>query len=194
MRWSIKIMSYLVFAAIATASAPEVAVSIFILVFLRRLTATVRLILVSSTIRICASGALNDSLYGLSPGRCSLRRVWKSPIGSSDTTFCGIDTVKIEPLPYSLSTSIVPPMRSTRLLVIASPKPVPSTVLLRSISRRSNLLKRTSLSSGLIPIPVSHTVITRIILLSSAFFERSLRLTEPLSVYLTALFKRLVKI
>lgn len=38
----------------------------------------------------------------------------------------GSRTVKQEPTPFSLSTSIVPPKRSTRCFVTASPRPVPS--------------------------------------------------------------------
>ena len=55
--------AYFLSYASANPSSPLIAVSIFTPVCLRRLWKTVRFISVSSTTRICASGALNDSLY-----------------------------------------------------------------------------------------------------------------------------------
>ena len=50
--------------------------------------------------------------------------------------------VKEEPFPYSLSTEIEPFISPRRLLVIASPRPLPSTVLFLSISSLLNFSKR----------------------------------------------------
>ena len=97
-------------------------------------------------------------------------------------------TIKVVPTPYSLSTSIVPSISSIREWVIASPSPLPSTVLFLSTSNLLNLSKRESISSGFMPIPVSFTLRTRRIP-----FSCSIPLSEsvilPSCVYFTALFK-----
>ena len=87
-----------------------------------------------------------------------------------------------------------PPIISSRRLMITSPSPVPSTVLLRSISSRSNLVKSLSISSFLIPIPVSETLTLSNKYPSSFLSPLTLNPTEPCSVYFTALTKRFVMI
>ena len=115
-------------------------------------------------------------------------------MGASFRIFWGNVTVNTDPMPYSLSTLIVPPIASSSLCVMTRPSPVPSTVLFRSISRRWNLVKSFSRSSSFIPIPVSLTdaVISSVSL--SCFSPRTAKVTYPFSVYLTALLRILVRI
>ena len=96
--------------------------------------------------------------------------------------------MNVEPLPYSLSTSTVPFINFNKFLVIDRPSPVPSTVLLRTKSTRSNLLNNLGKSSFLIPIPVSETLKVKFINKASLFPLTSI-VTLPSCVYLTALFK-----
>ena len=70
---------------------------------------------------------------------------------------CGMENQKSEPFPYSLSTPMVPPMASHRLLDIASPSPVPSTLRFLLLSTCWKLTKSLLRSSSLIPCPVSFT-------------------------------------
>ena len=95
----------------------------------------------------------------------------------------------MEPFPYSLSTLMEPPISPKRLLVIARPRPLPSMVLLVSISSRLNLSKRFSRSSSLIPIPVSVTSILSWMTPSKPSSPLTVSVTVPSLVYLTALFK-----
>ena len=57
-------------------------------------------------------------------------------MGNSSTTS------KRVPLPVALSTRMVPPIRSTMLLVMAMPRPVPCTLLVPDFSSRVKGSKR----------------------------------------------------
>ena len=197
-RWSIRITSYLTSAAIFTDCSPPVAVSTTIPVFLSSPSTTIRFILVSSTMSIRASGALNDSLYVCMLCMLFSNLSWKLPTGSLSVTCWGIVAVKVEPLPYVLFTLMLPPIISRRLRVIASPRPVPSTVLVCTRLTLWNLSNILSISSSLIPMPVSETeTISRIIPSSwplATSSELTLRRTLPSLVYLTAFVRRFVMI
>ena len=87
-------------------------------------------------------------------------------VSSSSSTvfsFCSSSvkpTMNSVPRPGAVETSMVPPMRSTMLLVMAMPRPVPwmpLTVLLRSRSKASNTR---AANSGVIPMPLSFTRIS----------------------------------
>ena len=143
------------------ASAPLPAVSICILVLFSRFCATVRFMRVSSTTKICASGARKDSLYASVSRMLVSSFSWKSLTGSKETTFWGRRIVNSDPSPYLLSTWMVPPIRSSRFFVMASPRPVPSIVFVCCVSTRWNFANSLSMSSGLMPIPVSDTEMIR---------------------------------
>ena len=87
---------------------------------------------------------------------------------------------------------MVPPMSLTSEPVMARPSPVPSMLAFRSSSTRVNTLKSFSLSSSLIPIPVSLTSILKSIPSSVMFSPVTLRPTRPFLVYLTAFVRTLV--
>ena len=83
-------------------------------------------------------------------------------------------------------------MMERSCLVIASPRPVPSMLLVFLRSRRSKGSKRRSISSGRMPMPVSVTQTLKRIesdILSSSFIMNS---TRPASVYFTAFVSRFV--
>ncbi len=74
----------------------------------------------------------------------------------SRSTSCSLmcssrSTVKVEPLPFSLSTVIFPPIRSSRFLVIAMPRPVPWILLVTLSSSRVKAWKIFCWYSGLMP-------------------------------------------
>ena len=75
----------------------------------------------------------------------------------SSAIFRSMRTSKQLPCPSSLSTSMVPPIASTRFLVIAIPSPVPCILLVTELSARVNGSKIVSLKSADIPIPLSLT-------------------------------------
>ena len=64
---------------------------------------------------------------------------------------------KVEPFFCSLSTEIVPPIRSTRRFEIARPRPVPPKRRVVDASTWLNEVKSRSIRSGGIPMPVSRT-------------------------------------
>ena len=138
------------------ASCPLSAVSMDILVFFRRFFMTSRFILVSSTTSIEAEGAVNRSTYFFFSWTLSSLDLM-SPTGSSLDMPCLIVNEKAEPSPYTLSTDSSLSMRLRRLSVILSPSPVPSMVRFLFSSILSKGLKSLSLSSSLMPIPVSLT-------------------------------------
>ncbi len=110
--------------------------------------------------------------------------------GASSSLFVrGRVTVKVEPSPSTLLTSIVPPRRWVNFLVMESPRPVPpcSRVLEPSTCRNSS--KMYSRASEEIPIPVSETAI-----LSEASSTAAESFTSPSSVNLSALLRRLMMI
>ena len=106
----------------------------------------------------------------------------------SKTTFdisSGIVTENTLPTPYVLSTFIVPPSISTKLLVIARPSPVPSIDVFLSASSLSNFVNKWESCSSFIPRPVSFTIISKLHILS-VFSTTTFKSTRPLSVYLIA--------
>ena len=60
-------------------------------------------------------------------------------------------TVKVEPFPFSLSTVILPPIRSSRFFVMAIPRPVPWILLVTLSSSRVKAWKIFSTYSGVMP-------------------------------------------
>ena len=97
---------------------------------------------------------------------------------------------KVEPLPCSLSTEIVPPISSTRRFEMARPSPVPPNRRVVDASTWLNDVKSLSIRSGAIPIPVSRTE-------SSSRYEpaplgsaSTRTTTSPASVNLTAFESR----
>ena len=91
-----------------------------------------------------------------------------------------------------LFTSSLDPIISSSFVVMGRPKPVPSIVRVLFSSRRSNELKSLGRSSSLMPIPVSITCTNKVTLSSSLELTEISSVTEPLSVYLTALVSRLI--
>src|SRR5215831_18482404 len=98
--------------------------------------------------------------------------------------------LKVEPLPTSLSTQILPPCSSTNFLARVSPSPVPSFLWAYSPPTWRNSSKIVGCSAGGIPIPVSLTEI-------SAPFSVLLAvmlIRPPSGVNFTALERRLRRI
>ena len=116
----------------------------------------------NSSIRISAFSSLSSAhrkcipckilSSGSSVSACDDKETDLSP-----AIFRSIRTSKQLPCPGSLSTSMVPPMASTRFLVIAIPSPVPCILLVREFSARVNGSKMVFLKSADIPIPLSLT-------------------------------------
>jgi hypothetical protein len=69
----------------------------------------------------------------------------------------GIENENVLPSPYLLSTLIFPPCNSTNFFVITSPSPVPPYFLVVPEYSCSNSLNSFTISSSLIPMPVSET-------------------------------------
>ena len=67
--------------------------------------------------------------------------------------------VKVLPLPSSLSTSILPFIKSTKFLTIAIPSPVPGILDRVVFLSRVNNSNKDGKNSSLIPIPVSDTFV-----------------------------------
>jgi len=101
--------------------------------------------------------------------------------------------LKVEPLPSSLSTPILPSIISTSLLVMDSPNPAPSTLLLALSSTWEFSRNIFFMLSFGMPMPVSETANSTSILLSSRL-QRTFSVMLPSRVNLTALVSRLVKI
>src|SRR5262249_4436985 len=78
----------------------------------------------------------------------------------SPLTFVGSVKVKVEPLPTSLSTQILPPCNSTNFFASVNPRPVPSLFRASAVPTWRNSSKTFAWSSGEIPIPVSLTEIS----------------------------------
>src|SRR6266850_1317006 len=79
------------------------------------------------------------------------------PARSSAPTATGIVKVNRLPRPGVLSTSIVPPRRSTSRFTMCSPSPTPPKRRVEEPSTWRNISKITGMSPGLMPIPVSRT-------------------------------------
>ena len=103
--------------------------------------------------------------------------------------------MKVLPIPYSDSTDILPFIFSTNRLVMARPRPVPTTLrffLLSTLSKLANILSRSSLC---IPIPVSFILkIRSAVFSSSEILPLTDNVTVPSFVYLKALDKILIRI
>jgi len=154
------------------ASFPEKAVWTLILNKPISPSATLMLNSLSSTTRTLALGA-----YRVCPSAKLLLTLTSSLL--PNTT--GIITRKTLPCSYSLSTIIFPPIISTKVLLIESPKPVPTMVRFCSVSIRWKVLNSFGRSSLRIPMPLS--LISNVSLSSEAV---TLNFTYPFSVYLTA--------
>ena len=104
-------------------------------------------------------------------------------------------TVKVLPWPGVLSTLMMPPIRSTRFLVMAMPRPVPCIWLMRSLSSRLKASKTCFWNSSLMPMPSSWTEKRSFTYWGAAgrsVTERSM--WPPSGVYFTALDIRLMSI
>ncbi len=87
-----------------------------------------------------------------SPGRFTGVAAWLTiPLSTPKGTV----KWKILPLPSSLSAQIRPPMSSTSLLLIESPRPVPPYLRVVDASTWVKLLNRVLIFSRGMPIPVS---------------------------------------
>ena len=107
----------------------------------------------------------------------------------------GIVTVKVDPSPSLLSTSSVPPIRSTSFFTIPMPMPLPSIWVIVEVRSLSNASKICFWNSSAIPIPLS--VILMIISHQSSFSQGLCAILQdivpPVSVYLTALLMMLMQ-
>ena len=104
---------------------------------------------------------------------------------------CGKIAVKVDPLPVSLSSERVPPIKLTRPRQIASPSPLPSTEWTVVLSTRLNSLKSSACLLFGIPIPVSLTERCTMAVSPTRDADSS-RTTPPSPVNFTAFPKRLM--
>ena len=107
----------------------------------------------------------------------------------------GTVTVKVDPSPSLLSTSIVPPIRSTSFFTIPIPMPMPSIWVIVEVRSLSNASKICFWNSSVIPIPLS---VIRMIISHQSSFSQGLCATlqdivPPAFVYLTALLMMLMQ-
>ena len=109
-------------------------------------------------------------------------------IGGSAVRSFGRLTVKVLPLPSSLSRAISPPIISTSSRLIESPSPVPPYCRAAVPSAWAKASKTISCLSAAIPIPVSATA--KAMRSRVAELQPTSRLTEPPSVNLRALESR----
>ena len=77
--------------------------------------------------------------------------------GGSPTTCAGSVTVKVVPLPGSLSTVMSPPIIWQNFRLIARPRPVPPNLRVVEASACANAWKSRPICSGVMPMPVSLT-------------------------------------
>ena len=115
-------------------------------------------------------------------------------IGSCSSTCCGIWIVNVAPTPYSDSTRIFPSINSQRFLLMASPSPVPVIFRFFLVSTWLNTPNSLSISSGLIPIPVSCTFTLRRSFPSSSYVPSTSTRTKPWFVNLIAFPMILIRI
>ena len=116
----------------------------------------------NSSVRISAFNSLSSAHRNFIPCRIfpscsSVSSCAARATVLSSAIFRSMRTSKQLPCPNSLSTSMVPPIASTRFLVIAIPSPVPCILFVRELSARVNASKIVSLKSADIPIPLSLT-------------------------------------
>ena len=100
------------------------------------------------------------------------------------------------PLPFSLSTSIVPPIASNKFFVMAIPRPVPWILFVTLFTSLVNASKILSLKLSSIPIPLSTTK-KRYLAYTEDFEDNSSNqswMCPPDCVYLTAFDIRLLNI
>lgn len=100
----------------------------------------------NSAMAPCAAGEASATSMPLMPARSQ-----KYPAACSSGMRSSRSTRNNDPFPTSLSTSMVPPMRSTRLLVMDMPSPVPCTLLVVEFSARVNESKMVLRNSGVMP-------------------------------------------
>ena len=110
-----------------------------------------------------------------------------SSAGTSSLLSRGMVTVKVEPSPSTLLTSIVPPSKCASFLVMESPRPVPPYLRVLEPSTCRNSSKMYCRAWEGIPIPVSETAI-----LSRESSNTAESFTSPSSVNLSALLRRLM--
>ena len=116
----------------------------------------------NSSIRISAFSSLSSAHRNLIPFRTLPAGSSFSACSAEETNLSSailrsIRTSKQLPWPSSLSTSMVPPIASTRFLVIAIPRPVPCILFVIELSARVKASKIVSLKSADIPMPLSLT-------------------------------------
>ena len=159
----------------------------------KRPAITCRFIGVSSTTRSRSPGAVNSECLLLT---VVFSVIWgsglKSPTGVQSETFCTSSKEKTDPSSYLLSTLSSLSMTERSCLVMASPRPVPSMLLVFLRSSLSKGSKRRFMSSSRIPIPVSLTRTEKRTESSSFSASFISKLTCPFSVYFTALVRILV--
>ena len=129
--------------------------------YLVRITASLPEIVHSGRIPILESMVLTLRQVSVSSSATS---AWSpSSCGSLFcSTFCSLSakhrfTMNSLPLPGSLSMEMVPPIRSTMLLVMDMPSPVPGMRLTVALSSRANCSKMCAWNSSLMPMPLSLT-------------------------------------
>ena len=76
---------------------------------------------------------------------------------SAGASAAGNRTVKVDPCPSSLTTSMSPPSMWQRRLVMANPRPVPPKVRVVEASAWEKVWNSFSICSGVIPMPESVT-------------------------------------
>ncbi len=140
-----------------------------------------RLIELSSTQRIrlpISSGIISYSIF------------FRGVVDSSIT----IVNQNRHPFSNKLSTPIVPFIISTNRLDMARPKPVPPNFLAVEISPCENGINNFSRTSGVIPIPVSFTSNSKVIIFFSFLSNLIRTLISPRSVNFAAFDNKLARI
>ena len=100
--------------------------------------------------------------------------------------------MKLDPTPGVLSTQILPPIISTRRLLIVSPRPVPPNLRVILVSAWVNGRNSLSISFCDIPMPVSFTEKRKMTPSLISLASVTLTITSPCWVNLTALPARLI--
>ena len=100
---------------------------------------------------------------------------------------------KALPFPETLSTQILPPIISTRRLLIDNPSPVPPYFLVVDVSAWLNDLNNLDVCSSERPIPVSRTANLISTLVSPRVTSSVETTISPFSVNFTALLQRLIR-
>ena len=119
---------------------------------------------------------------------CALRCQIRAWVGTEAAV---IVKEKVEPSPGTLSTHIVPPINSASRFEMARPRPVPPYIRVVEASTWLKDLKRRSIRSGGMPMPVSRTAKRTACRRSAAALAETETTTSPLAVNLIALPIRL---